>query len=59
MLGLCQLVIDVVLGAGVFEGVRQTGSPASRAALMSGTAELVLPGVVKWVPLSVRTVWTL
>ena len=22
MLGLCQLVIDVVLGAGVFEGVR-------------------------------------
>ena len=37
----------------------QTGSPASRAALMSGAAELVLPGVVKWVPLSVRTVWTL
>ena len=37
----------------------QTGSPASSAALMSGTAELVLPGVVKWVPLSVRTVWTL
>src|SRR3984957_6393058 len=34
----------------------QTGSPASRAALMSGAAELVLPGVVKWVPLSVRTV---
>ena len=37
----------------------QTSSPASRAALMSGAAELVLPGVVKWVPLSVRTVWTL
>src|ERR1700690_4396114 len=36
----------------------QTGSPASRAALMSGAAELVLPGVVKWVPLSVRTVGT-
>src|SRR5580658_448894 len=33
----------------------QTSSPASRAALMSGAAELVLPGVVKWVPLSVRT----
>jgi hypothetical protein len=32
---------------------------ASRAALMSGLAELVLPGGVKWVPLSVRTVWTL
>jgi hypothetical protein len=34
-------------------------SPASRAALMSGAAELALPGVVKWVPLSVSTVWTL
>ena len=33
----------------------QTGSPASIAALMSGAAELVLPGVVKWVPLSVRS----
>src|SRR5271166_6069047 len=28
----------------------QTGSPASSAALMSGAAELVLPGVVKWGP---------
>jgi hypothetical protein len=37
----------------------QTGSPASIAALMSGAAELVLPGVVKWVPLSVSTVCTL
>ena len=36
----------------------QMGSAALRAALMSGAAELVLPGVVKWVPLSVRTVWT-
>jgi hypothetical protein len=26
---------------------------------MSGAAELVLLGVVKWVPLSVRTVWDL
>jgi hypothetical protein len=25
---------------------------------MSGAADLALPGVVKWVPLSVRTVWT-
>ena len=57
--GLCQPMIDVVLGAGIFEGVRRDGSPAPRAALMSGAAELVLPGVVKWVPLSVRTVWTL
>ena len=37
----------------------QTSSPAFRAALMSGAAELVLPGVVKWVPWSVRTVWVL
>ena len=29
------------------------GSPASMAALMSDAAELVLPGVVKWMPLSV------
>ena len=51
-------MIDVVLGASVFEGARPDGSPALRAALMSG-AELALPGVVKWVPVSVRTVWTL
>src|SRR5208282_6635817 len=36
VLGLCQPMIDVVLGAGVFEGVRPNGSPASRATLMSG-----------------------
>ena len=30
---------------------------ASRA--LYAAAELVLPGVVKWVPLSVRTVWIL
>ena len=38
MLGLCQPVIDVVLGAGVFEGVRPNEAPSSlpRAALMSG-----------------------
>jgi hypothetical protein len=36
----------------------QTGSLALRAGFMSGPAELVLPGVVKWVPLSVRTVGT-
>ena len=58
MLGLCQPVVDVVLRAGVFEGVRPNGLCGVQAALMSGAAELVLPGVVKWVPLSVRTVWT-
>ena len=31
----------------------------ARAALTSDAAEFVLPGVVKWVALSVRTVWTL
>ena len=59
VLGLSQAMIDIVLSAGVFEGVRRDGLSALRAALMSGAAELVLPGVVKWVPLSVRTVWTL
>ncbi len=34
----------------------QTVSPASSAALMSGAAERVLPGVVKGVPLSVSPV---
>ena len=59
MLGLCQPVIDVVLGAGVFEGVRPNELSSLQGGLDVGAAELVLPGVVKWVPLSVRTVWTL
>ena len=52
-------MIDVVLSAGVFEGVRPDGLSGVQGGLDVGTAELVLPGVVKWVPLSVRTVWTL
>jgi hypothetical protein len=56
VLGLSQAMIDIVLSAGEFEGVRPDGLSG---ALMSGAAELALPGVVKWVPLSVRTVWTL
>ena len=52
-------MIDVVLGAGVFEGVRPNELSSLQGSFMSRAAELVLPGVVKWVPLSVRTVWTL
>ena len=59
MLGLCQPMIDVVLGAGVFEGVRPNGLSGVKSRLDVRRGELVLPGVVKWVPLSVRTVWTL
>jgi hypothetical protein len=33
----------------------QNGSPFSIASLISAVAEQVFPGVVKWVPLSVRT----
>src|SRR3954465_11748602 len=57
--GLGQAMVHIVLGAGVFEGMRaQTVSPRAIASLMSGGAEAVLPGVVKWVPLSVSTVCT-
>ena len=59
MLGLGQAMIDIILGAGVFEGVRPDRLPGVEGGLNVGAAELVLPGVVKWVPLSVRTVWTL
>ena len=54
MLGFCQPMIDVVLGAGVFEGVRLNGFSSLRAALISGAAELVLPGVEKWVSMAPR-----
>jgi hypothetical protein len=57
--GLCQPMIDVVLGAGIFEGVCPNRLPSVEGGLDVRAAELVLPGVVKWVPLSVRTVWTL
>ncbi len=59
MLGLCQLVIDVVLGAGVFEGVRPNEFSSLQGGLDVRHSRALLPGVVKWVPLSVRTVWTL
>ena len=53
MLGLCQPMVDIVLGAGVFEGVRPNELSSLQGGLDVGAAELVLPGVVKWVPLSV------
>jgi hypothetical protein len=53
-LGLYQPMVDVVPGAAVFEGVRP-----NEFSWMSSAAELVFPGVVKWVPLSVRPVWSL
>ncbi len=37
----------------------QIGLPFSIGSLMSATAEQMFPDVVKWVPLSVRMVWTL
>ena len=55
MARLSQSVIDVVLGTGELERMR----PEDLASLIRGAAELVLPGVVKWVPLSVSTVWIL
>ena len=45
MLGLCQPVIDVVLGAGVFEGVRRNEFSSLQGGLDVRPAELVLPGV--------------
>jgi hypothetical protein len=52
-------MIDDVLGAGVFEGARPNELSGFRSGLDVRAAELVLPGVVKWVPLLVRTAWTL
>lgn len=37
----------------------RNGSPFAKACLMSGTVEPPAPGVVKWMPLSVSTMWIL
>jgi hypothetical protein len=59
MAGLGQAVVDgVVAQASSKEWARKT-SPRCRARMMSLAAERELPGVVKWVLLSVRTVWIL
>ena len=52
-------MIDVVLGAGIFEGVHPNELSSLQGGLDVRAAEFVLPGVVEWVPLSVSTVWTL
>jgi hypothetical protein len=56
MFGLGGAVLDVVRGAGVFEGMRRKSSPFAMASRISGTAEPPAPGVVNWMPLSVSTV---
>ena len=56
VVGLGQAMLDVVPGAGQFEGVSAEISPLSIATLMSGAPDPLAPGVVKWVPLSVSTV---
>ena len=59
VLGLGQAVIDVSLGAGELEGMSAEEFPRWSASLISAAAEQRLPGVVKWTPLSVSTVWIL
>ncbi|RWL15152.1 MAG: hypothetical protein E5X64_31090 [Mesorhizobium sp.] len=46
MLGLGRAVLDVVPGAGQFEGMAQKRSPFAIASLISGTADPPAPGVV-------------
>lgn len=59
MFGLGRAVLDVVRGAGVFEGMCPEEFAVCDASLISGTAEPLAPGVVNWMPLSVSTVWIL
>jgi hypothetical protein len=71
MLGLCEAVIDTVCGTGRASEGRFAGA-ITRAdtvlkhaprpfhllpSMISWAAEQMLSGVVKWVSLSVRTVW--
>ena len=59
MLRLRQPVVNIIGGAGIFEGMRSEGFRSAIISLIS-TGDQELPvGSVKWVPLSVRTVWTL
>ena len=57
MLRLGGAMFDAELGAGIFEGVSPDG--LARASTIKGVADPPAPGVVKWVPLSVRTMLTL
>ena len=59
MLWLRQPVVNIIGGAGIFEGMRSEGLPLGDH-LPDFHRRPELPvGSVKWVPLSVRTVWTL
>ena len=57
MLWLGQPVLDIVLGAGVFEWVRPEDLAGRDSLFDSKHWEPGLRGSVKWMPLSVRTVW--
>ena len=59
MLSLRQPVVNIIGGAGIFEGMRSEWLLLGDHSRIS-TGDQELPGgSVKWVPLSVRTVWTL
>ena len=59
MLWLRQPVVNIIGGAGIFEGMRSEGLLLGDH-LPDSTGDQESPvGSVKWVPLSVRTVWTL
>jgi hypothetical protein len=47
MFGLCQPTIDVVLGAGIVEGMRPIRLLSVEGGLDVRGSELVLPGVVR------------
>jgi hypothetical protein len=53
---LGQTIVHIVLGTGILKGMGPEISPRFMALLISGTAEAVLLGVVKWMAWSVRTV---
>lgn len=52
-------MIDPGLRATQLEGMRPEEFPFCQRVPISGTADPPAPGVVNWMPLSVRTVWTL
>jgi hypothetical protein len=52
-------VVDIGHGASELKGMRTELFSFRKACLMSGTTEPPAPGVVKWMPLSVSTMWIL
>lgn len=59
MLGLGKAMVDVGLGAGIFEGVSPEGLFTCDQLLVLAAVQLPPRGSVKCRPLSVGTVWTL